>query len=397
MKRHLLILSFIPFLGLAQQTITSTQNGSASNPFIWNCLCIPSTNDNIIINHQISIDVNWAVTNGGSITINAGGQLIQSGLRSILIDGVGSEYMNYGNSAFDAMAYTNGASGQNAGHFSITQGAYFGPGTTYTNTGLIDGLDSLLTEGTFVNNGTLFTGNFLNTGVFTNTGHIAADSTGNTGNFTSTNGYMYFSAFGNTGTFIMSNAGWMDVTDNWFNAGNFSLAAGLQIYAHNDFFNGDTLGGTAFLTNNGIIEVMNDFYNGYSIDGGGNFCVGNDSYNAGTVNGTLDFCDNTGMDFDLNLGTVAGSVTFCQPGCFVGNEEFLLPNVLFFPNPTNGKLTVQSSEPFSTFTVFSINGSEVYTANFVGNEVDLSPLEAGVYFIQLNGTTTAALQRVLKN
>jgi hypothetical protein len=397
MKKRLWILCFIPIFGKAQQTITSIQNGSAANPFVWNCTCIPSTNDNIIINHQISIDVNWAVTNGGSITVNAGGQLMQSGMRSILIDGAGSEYLNFGNSAFDAMAYTNGASGQNTGHFSITQGAYFGPGTTYTNSGLIDGLDSLMTEGTFANNGTLFTGNFLNTGAFSNTSHIAADSVGNTGNFTSTNGYMYFTAFGNTGTFTMSNAGWMDVTENWYNAGTFSLAAGLQIYAHSDFFNGDTLGGTAFLTNNGIIEVSNDFYNSHSINGGGNFCIGNESYNSGSVNGTLDFCDNTGMDFDFNVGTVAGTVTFCQPGCFVGTEEFQLPNVLFFPNPTDGLITFQSSELFSTFTVFSIEGSKVYSSNVVGNKLDLSSLKAGVYFIQLNGLTSSSLQRVLKN
>jgi len=397
MMKLLLILCFTPCLGIAQQTITSTQNGSASNPFVWNCLCIPSISDNIIINHQITIEVNWAVTSGGSITVNSGGQLMQSGLRSILIDGVGSEYLNYGNSAFDAMAYMNGASRQNTGHFSITQGAYFGPGTTYNNTGLVDGLDSLLTEGTFSNNGTLFTGNFLNTGSFTNTGHIGADSTGNTGTFTSTNGYMYFSAFGNTGTFNMTNAGWMDVSDNWLNAGNFSLAAGLQIYAHNDFYNGDTLGGTAFLTNNGVIEVTNDFFNGYSIDGSGNFCIGNDSYNGGTVNGTLDFCDNTGMDFDLNLGTVAGTVTFCQPGCFVGLEEFQTPNVLLFPNPTNGVISLQTNEPFSSFTIFSIDGSKILSGVLVGNEVDLSALKVGVYFIQLIGINSSTLKRMVKN
>lgn len=393
----LLFICFIPCFGSAQQTITSTQNGNASNPFVWNCICIPSTNDNIIINHQITIDVNWAITGGGSITVNSGGQLMQSGLRSILIDGAGSEYLNFGNSAFDAMAYTNGASGQNTGHFSITQGAYFGSGTTYSNTGLIDGLDSLLTEGTFANNGTLFTGNFLNTGTFINTGHIGADSTGNMGMFTSTNGYMYFSAFGNTGNFTMSNAGWMDVTDNWFNAGNFSLASGLQIYAHNDFFNGDTLGGTAFLTNNGVITVSNNFYNGYSIDGDGNFCIGNDSYNGGTVNGTLDFCDNTGIDFDLNIGTVAGTVTFCQPGCYVGIQEHQVSNVLLYPNPTNGVISLQSNESFSSFIVFSIDGSNVLSALLVGNELDISALETGVYFIQLKGINSSTLQRIVKN
>jgi len=112
MKKSLLLLAFIPGF-LMSQTITSVQNGNASNPFTWDCLCFPSTSSDIIINHDLNMDVDWAVLSGGSITVNASGSLIQDADRSILVDGIGSQYINNGTSSFTNVAYTNGASGTN--------------------------------------------------------------------------------------------------------------------------------------------------------------------------------------------------------------------------------------------------------------------------------------------
>lgn len=339
------------------------------------------------------MDVDWAITGGGSITVNAGKSLLQTGLRSLLVDGIGSSYDNNGASAFNDIAYTNGGSGQNNGNFSITRAMYVGPGSNYDNVGLLDGLDSLLTEGVFSNTGTCYVGNFLNTGTFSNAGHLAADSAGNIGTFNSTGGYMYFNAFGNSGTFTMTGTGFMDVLFNWANIGDFTLDAGIEIYAHNDFYNGDSIGGTANLYNNGSISVTNNFLNGYYIDGTGNFCVGNDSYNVGTINGTLDFCDNTGGGMDLNTGTIAGTVTFCQPGCTVGVLDQTEASVSLYPNPTSGFMTIESADLFTSYIIYSIMGNVVDSRELKGESIQLNYLESGTYFIQLKGTKTSSLMR----
>lgn len=382
MKFLRLFIFFLPLCGLAQQTINSVQNGNASNPLTWDCICFPSTDDNVIVHHAVTMDVSWLVNGSGSITVNSSGSLIQNGLRDLLVDGAGSSYINHGTSAFNRIAYTNGSDGMNDGHFIITEAAYFGPGTSYTSSGTIDQLDSLLTEGTFTNTGDLMAGNFLNTGTFTNSGPIASDSVGNTGTFNATGSYMFTNAFGNSGTFTMSNEGFMDVYNNWFNIGDFTLGAGLTIFAHEDFYNGDSLGGLANLHNNGIIEVGNDFFNGFNVDGSGNFCVANDSYNIGALTGTFDFCDNTGIDFDWNSGSIAGTITYCSPGCYVSVEESENFVIEIYPNPSGGILQISGIKA-STFTIFDLSGKTVMNGKVINQTLDLNNLENGSYILEL--------------
>lgn len=395
MKKLLFTLSILPTVLYGQQTITSVQNGNASNPMVWDCACFPTTDDDIIINHTIAMDVDWAITAGGSITVNASGSLKQNGVHVLLVDGIGSQYLNYGASEFTDIAYTNGGSGVNTSNFLVTRALYIGTGSSYNNSGNLGGMDSLMTEGTFTNSGPCFAGNILNTGTYTNTGHIAGDSVGNTGVFNSLGGYMYFVAFGNTGTFSMTNSGFMDVTENWYNAGDFTLGAGLQIYAHNHFYNGDTLMGSANLHNNGTIEVTNDFYNNFVMDGSGNFCVGGDSYNSGQVNGTLDFCDNTGTNFDWNTGAIAGTVTFCQPGCYLNVEENLPEEVLIYPNPNSGTFYFEAGKKYDQCVVYNLSGEQIKQIQIEGNKIEIDNLEAGIYFIQLSGTIDSAMTRIV--
>lgn len=389
MKRVLFLVMFLPLAGTSQ-TITSIASGNASNPLIWDCTCFPTTSSDIVINHTVNLDVNWAITAGGSVTVNAGGKLLQSGMRDLLIDGAGSVYVNSGQSAINRIAVLNGGLIDNNQNFSVTEGLYVGLNSNYTNDGLMDGLDSLMTEGTSVNNGTIYTGNFLNTGSFSNTGHIAADSMGNTGTFNSTGGYLSATAFGNSGTFTMTNQGWMEASQNWWNIGDFTLGAGLQIYAGDNFYNGDTLGGFASLENNGVIEIVNGFYNGWNLSGTGQFCIGGESINAGNITGTLDICDNSGTDFDLNVGTIAGTIVYCQPGCFVELTE-LEESLSIYPNPTERFLFIETSNEFENFTLSSMDGKIVQSDKIENDKIDLGIQKHGLYLLILkgkNGTQT---------
>lgn len=255
MKLFLIVAICLSNILFGQQTITSTHNGLASNPLTWDCLCFPTTDDNIVVNHAVTMDIDWAITASGSIKVNAGGSLLQNGLHALLVDGAGSEYINLGNSAFNQIAFINGASAQNDGHFSITEALYVGPGSSFDNAGLLDGIDSLMTEGTFSSTGTIYTGNLLNTGTMNSSGPIGADSVGNTGTYSFTAGYLFCNAFGNSGTYTMSGTGFIETAQSWYNSGDFNVGSNNEIISHADFFNGDTIDGTANLQNNGSIEV----------------------------------------------------------------------------------------------------------------------------------------------
>jgi hypothetical protein len=102
MKKTLLIILLSPVGYLfSQQTITSTQNGNASNPLTWDCLCFPTADDDVIINHDVIMDVNWLVNAGGSITVNSGASFVQSGSRSILFDQVNTALSIQSNGWFE--------------------------------------------------------------------------------------------------------------------------------------------------------------------------------------------------------------------------------------------------------------------------------------------------------
>lgn len=70
----LTILFFLPFFSKAI-TITSVSDGSWNNSSIWNSGTVPGVNDEVIINHQISLNINTTIN---SLTINNGAVLIDA-------------------------------------------------------------------------------------------------------------------------------------------------------------------------------------------------------------------------------------------------------------------------------------------------------------------------------
>jgi len=178
--------------------------------------------------------------------------------------------------------------------------------------------------GTIENHMIYNTGDIWSSGTFHNMG---------AGGMTSANIYT-------SGSF--TNAALLEVSASIFNSETFTNNH--QIVVDVDLWNGDTINGTATLTNNGIISIANSFYNSEDVNGtGGKFCIQNQTNNSGAISGTIDICDLTGGAIDFNVGTVAGSVTFCSTSCSIDiteNEEFSL-NV--YPNPFENYLVVEGN------------------------------------------------------
>ena len=386
MKKHYSILTALLIgssAAFSQQTITSAHNGNASNPLTWDCFCFPSTDDHIIINHQVAMDVDWLVNGGGSITVNSSGSLIQNGTHVLGIDGGGSELTVSGVFTMQNVSVTNGADIHTnaSGTINVIQAMYVGNTCAYNNQGTTAQVDSLLTEGTFTNTGTLIVGNLLNTGTFTNNGGILSDSLGNTGTFNISDNlaYVYSNAFGTSGTAGFSQ-GLYHTAGNFYNTGDLTTGTGFTIEVLGDFLSGDTLGGTATFAHDGLLSVAGDIYFADDVSGSGDICVNGDSYNAATIVGTLDFCDATGGDFDLNIGTIAGTVTYCSPGCSVGlTENFQSWSV--YPNPATSEVKLLGIDGVEQMLVYGVTGDLIGELKVNYGSMDVTSLTPGTYFM----------------
>jgi hypothetical protein len=389
MKKHLLFSTLI-FVGLSQAgfaqtraTRTSVTNGNATNPFTWDCTCIPLPGDIIVINHAVVLDNDFAYSSG-SLTINTGASLI-------------------GDVPTRAFALTGGGFTNNG---TFTVGNFYHGGGTFNNAGTFTILDDMALGGTAVTNSsgtfhitdTLYinSGATLNLyGTINTTATISAGNLYNFGNFTG-NDVWNSGIIGNTmgpgmdidnlytsGT-VNNNSKIHCSLDVW-NSENFTNSN--QIVIDRNFWNGDTISGTATFTNNGTISIAMDLNNSETMDGSGDYCVSGTSSNAGTVNGTLDVCDLTGTNFDNNFGTIAGTVTFCSAGsCSIGIAEYNLLEHAVYPNPFNNVVNFETKENgLYTLLVMNSIGEIVFTTNFNGTRynMDASGITPGVYFYRL--------------
>jgi hypothetical protein len=120
-------------------------DGLATNPFVWNCTCIPLPGDSIIINHSIILNNDFANL-GGAVVINPNGKLTG----------------DIPDRAFSSTGYF-----ENKGEFYVARVGLFSG--TAINSGYFsaDSLITTISPGTFVNSGKIYVEtHFLNTGNF---------------------------------------------------------------------------------------------------------------------------------------------------------------------------------------------------------------------------------------
>lgn len=383
----LMILTVFVF---GQQTINSVMNGNASNPFIWDCTCIPATSDNINIYHNVIMDVNWLVNGGGSITVHQSGTFVEStGGIGILFDGNSSELSNHGTFQITNLAFTTGAIGHNHANMVLDTALYVSINSTFMNHGLLNGIDSIYNQGTFMNEGTIFNGDFLNEGTTMNTGYLVSDSLYNLGTINLSAGNITAFDCGNGGTINITGGGSLFVDNDFLNIGDIFIAAGRDVMVGRDFASGNLSTFDALVDNHGIFHVMRDFTNSDTLKGSGVFCLGESTTNFGFVKETLDICDNTptGTHFDANLGTIEPGVTSCQSGCVVNVDENNMATIKVYPNPVSDIMYINVSElTKGSVLVFDISGRLIHESNFSNSdEVSVNTLswDKGVYMVRV--------------
>jgi hypothetical protein len=353
MKRIFYTLFLLALIGLSSESnaqYTTISSGNWSSPTTWGG-APPMGSGTVIINHAVTLDVDY-VHSSGSITINGSGTLIgNSGMRVF------------------ALNYPSGnASLTNSGSFNVARVPFISG--TIINIGTLI-TDSLLNYATITNN----TGANINAAQFMV--HVGG-TLNNNGNTQCTN-FLTLSTVTNTGN-LSSN--------DFTNSKDFTNSASGVLSITNDFSNIDTTAGPAIFTNNGSVNVTNDWHNGSQINGSGKFCIGANSWNSGQMTGTFDFCDQSGNDVDLNTGTIAGTITYCQFSCSIGIVDVKsTTNPIIYPNPNNGLFSVSINENFwnSEIIFYNFLGAKIYSSllNSENSNLDFSNQSNGIYFYQI--------------
>jgi len=399
-------LTFILLSSLlfSQQTINSVMNGVATNPFVWDCTCIPSTNDNINIYHAIEMNVDWLVNSGGSITVHANGSFIESmGGIAILFDGASTTLTNYGVLELTSLAFTTGSEGHNHANMTLDTALFVGGNSEFMNHGLLNGVDSIVNQGTFMNEGTILNGDYLNDGVLMNTGFIVTDSLYNVGVINLSAGNITAFDCGSIGAINITGTGSLFVDNDFANSGEVFVDTGRDVMIGRDFISGDLVNSDALVDNNGIFHVVRDFSNGDTLKGTGLFCLGGASSNVGFVKETLDICDNTplGAIFDVNFGTIEPGVTSCQSSCVANIDENTILDIHVYPNPISEKMSINvSAIAQGNIRVFDVAGRMIYERAFSEmDEIEVNTLswDKGIYLVSVvSDTQRSAEIKVVK-
>jgi len=349
-KLFSLIILIALSLNINAQTVTSAANGNWTNPLTWGGT-MPVPGNTIIINHNVTLDMDFGYSSG-SITVNTGGSLTgNSGMRGLAVNypsGSGSLAVNgtFNVARVSCFAGTISISGSLQSDSLYNQGAI-----AISNTGIVNAAQFMNSTGGIISNdGNINSTNLLNFETITN------------------NGVIHSADFHNCKTLTNNSDGVIDL--------------------NHDFLNADSIVSPAVFTNNGQQLVMNDWQNQDTVKGSGKFCIVNNTKNSGVMKGNFDFCDLSGGNIDLNNGNIDPTITFCAFPCTQGKNEIPLEQLVeIYPNPSNGIFTIKSESVITRVEIVNLLGKLVYSKKVHANQIniDVQNEAAGIYFYKLIG------------
>ena len=336
MKKIALLFSLIATTSFAQVK-TSTQNGAFWNIFTWDCTCLPTDGDSLVINHDITLSTGIAFTSG-QIKINAGASLSDGG---------------------------------NTLSFYINGGSMI-------NDGLLE-IDNLLLDAGFIeNNGTANLDSVWTRSTTTNTGTLTT------------------AAFAHDELATFTNSGTLTCIDNFANQGDY-INSGVMTVGGN-VSNCNIQASKAMFQNDGFFCVTGTYLNCDTLRGTGTMYIGGTSSNTGEVEGTL-LVHTSGGSFSANTGTIAGTVTFGTDACAAGVEEEELDEEdvdwLIYPNPAT--TIINSTEQNVSYNIYDLSGRKVLSGVTFNGVIHIQTLSEGNYTLQLiNDSNQISTQPFIK-
>lgn len=106
---------------------------------------------------------------------------------------------------------------------------------------------------------------------------------------------------------------------------------------------------------------------------------------------------NNGIDY-FQFETYPGFISYFQ-NVLLSTPENDLSDLKIFPNPARNKLTIQSSiSNFDFVSITDINGRIINSIkDMVPNEIDVSPLKAGIYFLNIQSSQGKVTKKFIKD
>ncbi|WP_163409135.1 T9SS type A sorting domain-containing protein [Flavobacterium ajazii] len=82
----------------------------------------------------------------------------------------------------------------------------------------------------------------------------------------------------------------------------------------------------------------------------------------------------------------------------LSNDDFVLPNFKFYPNPVKNKLSLSNTDNIDEIEIFSVSGKSVLVKkiNNVHSEIDLSNISTGVYFLKVKSEGKIKTIKIIK-
>ena len=400
MKKTFSIIALCCIAVFSHAQITSTQDGNWLDPQTWGGIIVPTPGTEVIINHNVTLNLDYAYNSGG-ITINSSGSLTQDATpRALALSG--GYLIIHGSMEINTIAlYTGKITNNN----NLTVNQYLFLTDSLINNGSIQGVDSTYAnaylefktassftsdafwnDSILVNHGTIQTINFLNSGDFLNHHKVIATNHANT--LTEDNyGEIYTTDISNAG--IFNNDGQIFASNSFSNFEIFNNSSGAWLEMDNNFLNADSIGLNASFLNNGVVITGNNWSNTDTIYGTtGEFYVQNLSSNFGYMEGTFDFCDATppasAPYIDLNTGYFDANITFDCVHQGIETEE---SNILsIYPNPASDYIVVSGMDKNGEIIILNIAGQKIMHQAFSGEKKDIrlniKALASGIYLLQ---------------
>lgn len=84
-------------------------------------------------------------------------------------------------------------------------------------------------------------------------------------------------------------------------------------------------------------------------------------------------------------------------GILLKNEMFNNTMLTIYPNPTNNVLNVQTNEIIKQINILDIAGRKTLTPNLINNQIEVSSLSKGVYFLEIKTENKVHREKFIKN
>lgn len=346
-RSFLLAFSIFTSSILLSQSVVTVMNGDWNDPNVWEPAGVPVTAQSVTVMHTLTSTVDVIVSGGiSSFQINAGAS-VQGSEADIWMIVDSEEFINEGEVYFANFAQDTGQTENNGSMF-------------------IDDTFSSDSDEMY------------------NMGHIEGTTFGHAGGFWNEGGgTLEFDVFA--------------IDDMLTNEPGGLIQAG-EFLGGNDWLNmiGGVVEAENFVTsesftNDGDIYCYSWVHGEGTASGDGAICIEDCFVNSANIEGGLDICDQTDSLCDLDVGSIAGTVTFCENtpcGWTVGIPEVMV-DISIYPNPTTGKITFDGIDGATPVKVLNLVGGVVLETivDPTHATIDLSGMKPGIYLVQIGDTT----------